>query len=613
MMNPSNSSHTRFFKRHLCLLGVALCMSAATAVLGEGAGPAFLIDASVTEAQPIGNRFSNVSVWSFLGTSADEKMFHEWSEAKPAGWLNKTYPWLEEIQVFIASGGSYLEHPRQAGDTAASEFDRDLFKDPADRTVLDDYDFSALVRACHNMLRQGVKPVLKLHCVPVKYSSQPDIDWFRVNTRPPDDYEVYADYISALVESMVDAFGGPEVSTWRWYVGTEFDNKTWWEAEDETAESTAEEFLKLYDWSVFAVERVLGENCGPIGSHAMMGGRQMWDPEIFFAHCQSGRNFATGKRGTRLDVFAISDYDRAAVDLTSVKESWPELKGSGNVLASLDRHRGGVHIRANANLPGFEKKAELTRKVMEKYGFGGVPIEVSEGGMVYGTDGKWLWHGLAHGGSFDASWTALSFRKMLDQEVALWSRWPIYRTSGLFSGPELAATNAIRLMDRMSGDRRIPVQASGKAASEIVASLSSDRKTVRVLAFNHAPDLENPNPTETLELDLRNVPLEGKVSVTVWRVDEDHADFWPQWEEDRTAYGITDADYYQSRDQPDPAHALLKEEHIDFWKSKDSAYSKLAELEKASVQFHRVEEGQLNLKLEMPCFAVALIEIHEER
>ena len=79
--------------------------------------------------------FSNVSVWSFLGTSADEKMFHEWSEAKPAGWLNKTYPWLEEIQVFIASGGSYLEYPRQAGDTAASEFDRDLFKDPADRTV----------------------------------------------------------------------------------------------------------------------------------------------------------------------------------------------------------------------------------------------------------------------------------------------------------------------------------------------------------------------------------------------------------------------------------------------------------------------------------------------
>mgnify|MGYP006142123703 FL=1 len=583
---------------------------AATNGLAFANTTSFAIDASETSVHPIGNRFSNVSVWSFKGTSADENMFQEWAEKKPAGWLNEQYPWLKEIQVYIASGGSYLAYPRQDGDTAETEFDRDLFKDPSDRSVLDDYDFSALVRACHNMLRQGVRPCLKLHSVPVKYSSSPDIDWFRVNTRPPDDQEVHADYISALVQAMVDAFGRPEVLTWRWYVGTEFENKTWWEAEDETPESSAEEFLKFYDWTVYAVERVLGEAGGPIGSHAMMEGG-LWDPEIFFEHCHSGKNFATGKRGTRLDFFGISHYDRTAVDLDSIKESWPEMSGTGNVLASLDRFPGGVDIPADANLDGFEGRMKRTRELLEKYEFPPIPIEVSEGGMVYGTDGKWLWHGLARGGSFDASWTALSFKKMLDLDVELWSRWPMYRTSGLYSGPELAATNAIRLIDRMSNDRRISVQSSGDAGTEIVASLSPQDEVLRVLSFNHSPDLKKPNPVEKLELDLVHLPFDGRVSVVVWRIDESHADFWPQWEKDRAAHGITDADYYQSRDMPDPAHALLSQEHIDFWKSRESAYVDQAELRKASILYAEVKNGRLTVDLEMPCFAVALIEVQE--
>ena len=165
----------------------------------------------------------------------------------------------------------------------------------------------------------------------------------------------------------------------------------------------------------------------------------------------------------------------------------------------------------------------------------------------------------------------------------------------------------------MSEDRRILVQGTGTATSEIVASLSSDEKTVRILAFNHAPNFDNPNPTETLKLDLSKLPFDGKVSTTIWRVDENHADFWPKWETDRAAYGINDSDYYQSRDQPDPAHALLKSEHIAYWHSREAAYEKLAELDVASIRYDRVEKGQLNIELKLPCYAVALVEIREER
>ena len=159
--------------------------------------------------------------------------------------------------------------------------------------------------------------------------------------------------------------------------------------------------------------------------------------------------------------------------------------------------------------------------------------------------------------------------------------------------------------------RRISVQSSGDAGTEIVASLSPQDEVLRVLSFNHSPDLKKPNPVEKLELDLVHLPFDGRVSVVVWRIDESHADFWPQWEKDRAAHGITDADYYQSRDMPDPAHALLSQEHIDFWKSRESAYVDQAELRKASILYAEVKNGRLTVDLEMPCFAVALIEVQE--
>ncbi len=579
---------------------------------GLSEGASYIIDVDNTENSPIGNRFSNVSLWHYLGTSADEETFHRWAEEMPAGWLKENYPWLEEAQIYIASGGSYKGFERQDGDAADCEFDRDLFRDPSDRSVLDDYDFAPLVRACRNMLDQGIRPCLKLHNVPIKYSAHPKIDWFRVNVRPPDDYQVYANYIKALVASVVEAFGEEEVGQWRWYVGTEFDNKNWYQAQDETPESTAEEFLKLYDWSVDALETVLGEHCGPIGSHAMMGGDMYWDPEIFFEHCRSGKNYASGTSGSRLDFFAISVYDVAAVHLTHVKGEWAELEGTDNVLASITLGTGSANIPASGNLSTFSKKMNYTREALDKYGFTDVPVEVSEGGLVYGRDGKWLWHGLAIGGSFDASWTALSYKLMLDNDAVLWSRWPLYRSSGLFHGAEQASTNTLRLIHKMDEDKRIPIAGLGEdQALQAVAGMNTEESSIHVLAVHHKGEIVEDPDMETLSLDLKNLPFDGKVKVSTWRIDDQHSNFWPSWEKDRAEHGIRDEDYYQSRDQADPGHALLKEEHIAFWKSKEKGYAEKAGLEVPVEQYMKVKDGRLQMNLEMPCFSVALIEIEE--
>jgi hypothetical protein len=145
--------------------------------------------------------------------------------------------------------------------------------------------------------------------------------------------------------------------------------------------------------------------------------------------------------------------------------------------------------------------------------------------------------------------------------------------------------------------------------SQVVASMSPDSRKMRLLAFHHAPKITNPNPAESLDIHLQNLPFTGKVKVTVWKIDSEHSNFWPKWEKDRVEHGITDDDYYQSRDQPDPAHALLHQGHVDFWRSKEQEYTKLSKLSVHSVQDMTVEGNRLDLRLDVPCFGVAFLEV----
>ena len=84
---------------------------------------------------------------------------------------------------------------------------RDLLRDPGDRSVMDDYQFDELIAALGNVVRQGLKPMIKTGAVPLKYTTKPVIQNFGVNVCPPDDYNVYYDYINSLAERIVDEFG----------------------------------------------------------------------------------------------------------------------------------------------------------------------------------------------------------------------------------------------------------------------------------------------------------------------------------------------------------------------------------------------------------------------
>jgi hypothetical protein len=185
------------------------------------------------------------------------------------------------------------------------------------------------------------------------------------------------------------------------------------------------------------------------------------------------------------------------------------------------------------------------------------------------------------------------------------------RTGGLFHGPEAAATHAMNLIGRMRGDERLAVEgnADGTPLLRVISGKAPEGDTVRVLVFHHAADKNRPNSEAPIRIYLQDLPFSGHANLTFWVVDSAHGDFWPQWEKDRVAQGIADADYFRSRDQIDVAHALNSDEARAFWRSKEAVYEKLAELPQPATQRIEISGGALTIETSMPCWCVRLFEI----
>ena len=178
----------------------------------------FSVDTSVTGAV-LTNPASNVNIWSiegnpFVNATASEEY--------------NIFEFVNYVQLMQCTGGSA---------------ERDLFKDPLDRTVLDDYDFTVLIENCRGVLNLGAKPMLKLGSVPLKYSSNSTSEqYFGTNVYPPDDYNVYYNYIHAIAQALVDEFGIDEVRSWRFGVMTEYENDAWFMAQSGDPDETAIEY-----------------------------------------------------------------------------------------------------------------------------------------------------------------------------------------------------------------------------------------------------------------------------------------------------------------------------------------------------------------------------------
>ena len=213
----------------ICIIAVMALIAAAvviTVTSGAINKYSFTVDTD-TKGNTLANPVSNVNIWSIEGDPFVNAVASE---------ENNIFEFVEYIQLMQCSGGTET---------------RDLFKNPTDTSVTDDYDFTRLINNCRGVLNLGAKPMLKLGSVPLKYTKDASTEaGFGMNPYPPDDFDVYYNYIAALAQALVDEFGKEEVLTWRFGVMTEFENYDWFKTQSEDPAESAEAYCKLYDYTV---------------------------------------------------------------------------------------------------------------------------------------------------------------------------------------------------------------------------------------------------------------------------------------------------------------------------------------------------------------------------
>ena len=445
------------------------------------------------------NTLSNINIWDMQGTN----LF-----TNPR--LNEKYnimEFVEYIQLMQCTGGNA---------------ERDLFVDPTNYDVLDDYDFSPLIENCKGILTLGAKPHLKLGSVPMKYSQNAIKGAnFDTNLYPPDDYDVYYNYMAAMAKALVDEFGAEEVLTWRFGVMTEFENSDWFMAPDGDPQKTAEAYCKLYDYTIAALQQEIGEDVF-VGAHAMAVTEGLWDEKIFIEHCASGTNYKTGEKGTRICFLSASFYDNRPGEYT----------------------KGYTLPETIAHLQQLAKDAGLEDLI-----FG-----VDEGrvlwGLNSGADDDQLLTRMV-GDTYQAAYDARLNKQLIDQGGDYFSAWG-YLSGGLYDGYPTVSYHVASRLYTFAGSKRVAVNPENKGViygAEVEALSAFDGETLRIMAYNFKNDIDY-NKTADLSFDVdASVFNSDKVNVTVYTVD-DSCNYFDEWRQDREKYGIGDDCFGWSPDDP---------------------------------------------------------------
>lgn len=535
------------------IFSVLVASSAYWTLGAESSSATFHVDAT-QRGKVIGNKVSTVNLWQH----------QNWKPGKNEGAdLTK---FVEHIQFMQATGGN------------AS---RDLFLDPTNLDVLDDYDFSSLVTACRYVLEVNAKPLIKLS-VPDKYSRERVEDGFSVDALPPDDYEVYYNYVKAIAETLVAEFGIEEVKTWGWGVLVEFENASWFHDKDKSPEGSRDAFFKLYDYSYAALSSVLGSDVY-IGAHAMACTEGLWDERDFLDHCAKGVNAKTGEQGVPIKYFAASFYDDAP---------W------------------AAHPMTLAETVGRLRERALSLGLSDlRYG-------IDEGRILYSTPGKdgkdLIWRIV--GQTFQAGHDARTFKIMVDNDIDYFSAWS-YSTSAAYSGyPLIAYRVAEKLYDFRNA--KLLTTTSEKTLAEgvdcdSVAAFDEETNSLLLTAYNFKFDL-NYEGTADVAFTI-DVPFwRDKVVEVVKTTIDDQENFFCQWIEDRKKYQITDDMFHWS-----PDSGTLDSQIID-QRARDIYFNELRPkyLEKANIPprtetttVHVGDDGKIKLSDSLARHAVVFYSI----
>ncbi|MBR3858896.1 MAG: hypothetical protein IKJ18_02615 [Bacteroidaceae bacterium] len=461
----------------------------------------YTIDIDATsKGEVIPNVVSNLNVWNMSNTFKNPSPNEE----------NNIFDFVEYIQLMTATGGSQ---------------ERDLFQDPNDKSTLEDYKFEGLIENCRGILSLGCKPHIKLGNVPSKFTKEYKTAAFGVNVYAPENYEAYYNYIKAIVQALADTFGKEEVKRWHWGVFTEYENSDWFVGTDETPENTANEFCKLYDWTVQAVIDVLGEDVY-IGAHSMTVTEGLWDEEIFIRHVATGKNHCTGKVGTRISYLSTSFYDVE-----------PGIPTSGKQLAECI---------------GYLKTTA------EKYGLTDLTYGVDEGRILYGKAGTTSRDLFSRtvGHTYMAAYDARLYAHLLNSGGTYLSSWD-YLSESLFDGNPSISYHVAKNIHAMAGMSRLQtVIRADKSPHDTevgtIAGIDQQSGKMCIMVYNFGNSLTYAAKAD-MHLSIKTESEKEEYNVSTFKVDDD-CNWFDEWMNDCRKLGIEDSMFKQS---PDDACGIL--------------------------------------------------------
>lgn len=447
------------------------------------------------------------------------------------------------------------------------------------------YDWSIVDRIFDTYRATGIKPLVEIGFMPQALSTSPipyQHHWPQTFATgwsyPPVNYDEWSELVYRWVQHMVQRYGAREVSTWQWEVWNEPDIFYW--------HGTAQEYFKLYDYTVTAVRRALPRaHVGGPASTSPSGEHAAAFLNAFLDHCLHGINAATGKKSVPLDFVSFHAKGRAALIDNHVQLS------IATQLRDIDAGFAIVEsFRALRDLPVL-----ITESDPESCAACDVASHPENGYRL--TSQYASYEAEVLNGSL-----ALAQRHHINLQGNLtWAftfpGQPLFAGLRAFSTHDidLPLMNAFRMFGKLN-DKRIEAVSSGalnmddmlsagvrdRADVNVIATRSAHQ--INILIWNYRDDAV-PAVPQAIQLAVKGLPSGlHNVQLRQWRIDDTHSNALAAW--------------LAMNSPPDPSATQMQQLH-------DAGQLQLLD----APQWISAENDMIDLNIDEPSQAVALLEL----
>jgi xylan 1,4-beta-xylosidase len=388
-------------------------------------------------------------------------------------------------------------------------------------TIVDSIFDTYIARKMKPLAQIGFMPeALSTNPHPYKHSWRPGASYKEVFTGwayPPKDYDKWRELIYQWAKHCVERYGKKEVESWWWEVWNE-PNIGYWQG-------TLQEYCKMYDYAADGLRKALPT--ARIGGCDITGGGSKF-LDTFLTHCLTGTNYATGKKGSPLDIVLF------------------HAKGQPKVVDGKVVMNAGTQMRnirdAFATVNTFGEIKNIPLVIGESD-----PEGCAACGMSTNPENAY------RNGTMYSSYTAATFaRKYLLADsfnvnlvgAVSWSFE--FENQPMFAGFRDLATNGIdkpvlnvfRMFGMMKGKRvrvtgnrmydlKTFVDSSVRGLPDIGAIAAKDDRSFTIMIWNYH-DEDKTGPAERVTLNLVGLPSK-RLTLTQYNVDSAYSNSYEMW------------------------------------------------------------------------------------